>query len=163
MEISFEPITNNNISEALEIYNWYVLNSTATFHIEAIEADELKKMISIGHPKYQSFVVIEADKIIGFCYLSQFRYKEAYDGTAEITLYFHQNATKKGLGKHVLLFLEKLAKQHQIVNLIGVITEENNNSIKLFEKCGYFKAAHLKKVGVKFNKALDVTWYQKEI
>lgn len=163
MEISFEPITNHNISEALAIYNWYVNNSTATFHIEAIEADELKKMISIGHPKYQSFVIIEADKIIGFCYLSQFRYKEAYDRSAEVTLYFNPNHTGKGYGKTVLLFLENLAKQHQIVNLIGVITEENNNSIKLFEKCGFFKAAHLKKVGVKFNRALDVTWYQKEI
>ena len=163
MEISFEPITNNNISEALSIYNWYVLNSTATFHIDAIEADELKKMISIGHPKYQSFVIIADTTIIGFCYLSQFRYKEAYDRTAEVTLYLDQNQTKKGIGKKVLLFLEELAKQQQIVNLIGVITEENQSSIKLFERCGYFKAAHLKKVGVKFGKALDVTWYQKEL
>lgn len=163
MEISFESITNDNISEALSIYNWYVLNSTATFHIDAIEADELKKMISIGHSKYQSFVIIADATIIGFCYLSQFRYKEAYDRTAEVTLYLDPNQTKKGIGKKVLLFLEELAKKHQIVNLIGVITEENQNSIKLFEGCGYFKAAHLKKVGVKFGKALDVTWYQKEL
>ncbi|MDF1672190.1 MAG: GNAT family N-acetyltransferase, partial [Vicingaceae bacterium] len=81
----------------------------------------------------------------------------------EVTLYFHPNHTGKGHGKKVMLFLENLAKQHQIVNLIGVITEENINSVKLFERCGYFIAAHLKKVGVKFDRALDVTWYQKEI
>ena len=110
MEISFEPITNNNISEALSIYNWYVLNSTATFHIDAIEAGELKKMISIGHPKYQSFVIIADTTIIGFCYLSQFRYKEAYDRTAEVTLYLDQNQTKKGIGKKVLLFFGMIKK-----------------------------------------------------
>lgn len=163
MEITFLPITNNNISEVLDIYNWYVLYSTATFHIDAIEADELKKMISIGHSKYQSFAIMKDNKVCGFCYLSQFRYKEAYDRTAEVTLYFHPDYTGKGRGKEVMLFLENLAKQHQIVNLIGVITQENTNSVKLFERCGYFKAAHLKKVGVKFDRALDVTWYQKEI
>ena len=163
MEITFLPITNDNISEVLDIYNSYVLNSTATFHIDTIEADELKRMISMGHSKYQSFAIIEKNRICGFCYLSQFRYKEAYDRTAEVTLYFHPNHTGKGYGKKVMLFLENLAKQHQVVNLIGVITEENINSVKLFEKCGYFKAAHLKKVGVKFDRALDVTWYQKEI
>lgn len=163
MEITFQPITNDNISEVLEIYNWYVLNSTATFHIDAIEADELKKMISMGHYKYQSFAIIEKNKICGFCYLSQFRYKEAYDRTAEVTLYFQHEHTGKGNGKQVLSFLENLAKQHQIVNLIGVITAENTNSVKLFERSGYFKAAHLKQVGVKFNRALDVTWYQKEL
>ena len=163
MEIKFVPITSDNISEVLTIYNWYVLNSTATFHIDAIEADELKKMISIGHPKYQSFAIMDGNKICGFCYLSQFRYKEAYDRTAEVTLYFHHEHTGKGKGKQVLVFLENLAKQHKIVNLIGVITQENTNSVKLFERSGYFKAAHLKKVGVKFDRALDVTWYQKEI
>ncbi len=163
MSIRFEPITKDNITHALAIYNWYVLNSTATFHLEAIPQSELERMVSLGHQKYKSFVIYLADEICGFCYISQFRYKEAYDKSAEVTLYLRQDATGKGIGKTTLAYLEKIAKENGITNVVGVITAENSGSISLFEKAGYFKVGHLKKIGEKFEKALDVVSYQKLI
>ncbi len=163
MSIQFQRITNENIQSALEIYNWYVLNSTATFHLEAVPQEELERMVSIDHSKYQSFLILFEEKVVGFCYLSQFRYKEAYDKSAEITLYLDQNERGKGIGKSTMLYLEGVAKKQDINNLIGVITAENEASIKLFEKENYFKVGHLKNIGIKFGKALDVVSYQKEI
>jgi L-amino acid N-acyltransferase YncA len=163
MSIEFQPITKENISNALEIYNWYVINSTATFHLEAVPEKELERMVSMGHTKYQSFVIIYNNQICGFCYLSQFRYKEAYDKSAEITLYLKQGFLGKGIGKTTLTYLEKIAKENEINNLVAVITEGNDASIILFEKDGYFKIGHLKNIGEKFGKTLDVVSYQKEI
>jgi L-amino acid N-acyltransferase YncA len=163
MSIEFQPITKENISNALEIYNWYVINSTATFHLEAVPEKELERMVSMGHNKYQSFVIIYNNQICGFCYLSQFRYKEAYDKSAEITLYLKQGFLGKGIGKTTLTYLEKIAKENEINNLVAVITEGNDASIILFEKDGYFKIGHLKNIGEKFGKTLDVVSYQKEI
>ena len=163
MAIEFTRLTKQNIGEALDIYNWYVLNSIATFHLEEIPKEELERMVSVGHEKYQSFIILIDSEICGFCYLSQFRYKEAYDKSAEITLYLDKNATGKGIGKTTLNYLENIAKEKGINNLVGVITAENEPSIKLFEKHNYFKVGHLKNIGIKFGKALDVVSYQKEI
>ena len=163
MSIKFQRVTTANISKALTIYNWYVLNSTATFHLEAVDEEELTRMLSIGHPKYQSFIILFNDEVCGFCYLSQFRYKEAYDKSAEITVYLNQNSKGKGIGKTTLSYLENIAKETDINNLIAVITAENAASISLFEKDNYFKVGHLKNIGIKFGKALDVVSYQKEI
>src|SRR5690606_13939366 len=149
--------------EVTHIYNYYVENSTATFHLEPVNEQEMAASLNLGNTKYPSFTILSNNKIIGFCYLGQFRKKEAYDITSELTLYLSNTATQKGVGKIVLDFLETKAKELQIKNLIGVITAENIPSIKLFENCGYFRAAHLKNVGIKFNKALDVFWYQKEL
>lgn len=163
MSIEFIAITKENINQALTIYNWYVLNSTATFHLEAIEQDELERMVSVGHSKYESFLIFYDGKVCGFCYLSQFRYKEAYDKSAEITLYLDGEFTGKGIGKTTISYLESIAKVNKIDNLVAVITANNSGSISLFEKHGYFKVGHLKNIGVKFGKALDVVSYQKEI
>lgn len=163
MSTKFNPITKENIPVALEIYNWYALNSTATFHLEAIPQNELERMVSLGHTKYQSFIIVFENKICGFCYLSQFRHKEAYDKSAEITLYLKQDSTGKGIGKTTLTYLEEIAKKNGINNLVAVITEGNNSSIALFKKDGYSKVGHLKNIGVKFGKTLDVVSYQKEI
>lgn len=163
MKIEFKPLNKENISHALNIYNWYVLNSTATFHLNAVSEEELEQMVSMGHSKYQSYTILFDGKICGFCYLSQFRYKEAYDKSAEITLYLNEKFAGKGIGKTTLSFLETAAKKTGINNLIAVITANNLASIALFEKDGYFKVGHLKNIGEKFGKALDVVSYQKEI
>jgi phosphinothricin acetyltransferase len=163
MSVQFQRVTKENIAKALVIYNWYVLNTTATFHLEEVDQEELERMLSIGHSKYQSFIVSVDNKICGFCYLSQFRHKEAYDQSAEITLYLSQESKGKGLGKITLSYLENIAKENEINNLIAVITADNLVSISLFEKYNYFKVGHLKRIGTKFGKALDVVSYQKEI
>ncbi len=163
MPLEFKPITKDNLTDALDIYNWYVINSTATFHLEAVSKKELERMVSLGHSRYKSYVILFDNEICGFCYISQFRYKEAYDKSAEITLYLNQQSIGKGIGKTTLDFLESEAKENGIDNLIAVITDGNTASIVLFEKQGYFKVGHLKNIGVKFENALDVVSYQKEI
>lgn len=163
MSIQFKRLTKENIIDALAVYNWYILNSTATFHLEAISQGELERMVSLGHSKYQSFAIIFNGEICGFCYLSQFRYKEAYDKSAEITLYLRHGFTGKEIGKTTLAYLENIAKENGINNLVAVITEDNNASIILFEKAEYFKVGHLKNIGEKFGKPLDVVSYQKEV
>ena len=163
MDIEFKPISKENINQALAIYNWYVLNSTATFHLDVIASEELEQMVSIGHYKYRSYLIFHGGEACGFCYLSQFRYKEAYDKSAEITLYLDKEFAGKGIGKKTITCLEKVAKSSGINNLIAVITAHNLVSISLFEKYGYFKVGHLKNIGIKFGKALDVVSYQKEI
>ena len=163
MSIEFKSITKNNIFAALEIYNWYVINSTATFNLEEVKEAAFEKMVSLGHSKYQSFVILTDDEICGFCYIGQFRKKEAYDKSVEVTLYLKQGFTGKGIGKKAITFIEKVAQQNGIKNLVAVITEGNNASIALFEKMGYFKVGHLKNIGEKFGKSLDVVSYQKEI
>jgi L-amino acid N-acyltransferase YncA len=163
MSIEFKPLSKENIADALSIYNWYVLNSTATFHLEAVAQSELERMVSLGHTKYRSFIITLDNEVCGFCYLSQFRYKEAYDKSAEITLYLEQGFLGNGIGKTTINYLENIAKENDINNLVAVITEGNEASIILFEKASYFKVGHLKNIGEKFGETLDVVSYQKEI
>lgn len=163
MNISFVPIDQEHLPEVTAIYNFYVKNSTATFHLEPVTEKEMEATLVLGHPLYKSFVVVAENEIVGFCYLGQFRKKEAYDITAEVTLYIKESFTRKKIGKEILLFMEKTAQDLGLKNLVGVITSENEGSIKLFEQSGYFKCGHLKNIGIKFGRSLDVISYQKEI
>lgn len=163
MKITFKPIKKTDLAKVTAIYNYYVENSTATFHLEQVTEQEMEATLSLNHPIYKSFAILFGDKIVGFCYIGQFRKKEAYDISAEITLYIKHDFTGKKIGVDVLEFMEKVAKEAGIKNLIGVITSENAGSLKLFERCGYFKCGHLKNIGIKFGRALDVISYQKEI
>lgn len=146
-----------------EIYDHYILYSTATYHTDKITIAELKEYILIGHPKYKSFLIRNKDVICGFCYISRFKDRPAYDRTAEVTIYLKPEFTGQKIGTWVLEELGKIAVSNGICVLVGIIGGENDQSIRLFEKCGYEKCAHFRKVGEKFNRILDMVAYQKII
>lgn len=162
-QIKLRELTENDLWIVKEIYNYYIVNSTATFHTEKITIEELKDTIPVDQPKYKSFLVIFNNIVCGYCYISQYKKRQAYDRTAEVTVYLKPNSTGLGIGKQVLLQLEKIAAKSGISVLIGIISGDNISSIALFEKCGYEKCAHFKQVGEKFGKILDVVAYQKTI
>ena len=161
MLIKLTELREDDFGIVKDIYDHYILTSTATFHTNEISIPELKEVIPVGHPIYKSFLIKQGEKVCGYCYISQHKKRQAYDRTAEVTLYLKPDFTGKGIGKEVLFRLEDIAKQNNICVLIGVITGDNFGSIALFEKCGYEKCANFRKVGVKFNRILDVVAYQK--
>jgi phosphinothricin acetyltransferase len=161
MNIELVDLTENDFYIIKEIYDYYIINSTATFHTEMISIDELKDAIPVNHPKYKSFLIKNSNDICGYCYISCYKKRQAYDRTAEITLYLKSEYHGLGIGKQTIEKLEYIAENLGIKVLIGIISEENKPSIKLFENCGYEKCAHFKKVGEKFNRILDVVAYQK--
>ncbi|SFK32022.1 GNAT family N-acetyltransferase [Proteiniphilum acetatigenes] len=163
MNLKLIDLKERDFGLVKEIYDHYILNSTATFHTDFISIDELKSVILIAHPKYRSFLIDYEGETCGYCYISQFKKRQAYDRTAEVTIYLKPEYSGKGIGKETLKLLEPVAKSNGISVLMRVITGENRASIGLFEKCGYEKCAHFKKVGGKFDRLLDVVAYQKII
>lgn len=153
----------NDISFIAEVYNYYVLNSTATFHTQPASIRYLESVLPFNHKIYETFLVKVNQAKVGFCYLGNFKPREAYDRSSEISIYLLTSAQGKGVGQKVLAFLEETAKQRGLKNLIGVITAENKASICLFKRYGYIKVGHLKNIGEKFGRVLDVVTYQKEI
>ncbi|HTX88379.1 MAG TPA: GNAT family N-acetyltransferase [Bacteroidales bacterium] len=144
-----------------EIYDYYILHSTASFFTEKVTTEELKSFILIGHPVYRSFMIHSDGEVCGFCYFSPFNKRQAYRHTAEVTLYLKQGFTGKGIGKEVLRRMEEMSAGLGIFVLIAVIAAENKPSIALFEQCGFERCAHYRKVGVKFNRIQDVYAYEK--
>ena len=163
MKIELIDLQEQDFEFVKAIYDWYILNSTATFHTEPITINELKGIIPVGHQLYKSFIIRYDDEVCGYCYISRYKPRQAYDRTAEITIYLKPECKGRGIGKETMKRLESIAGEKGIAVLLGIITGENEISIRLFEKCGYEKCAHYRQVGEKFDRLLDVVAYQKII
>jgi phosphinothricin acetyltransferase len=163
MNLVFKELTEQDLPEVKNIYDWYIENSTATFHTEPISIDQLKEFIYIGHPLYNAYIIYLDKEIAGYCYLTNYKKRQAYDRTAEVTLYLKPDFCRKGIGQVSLDFLQGKANENGLKNLIGIISGDNSGSIALFSKAGFTKCAHFKNVGEKFGKLLDIVAFQKEI
>jgi phosphinothricin acetyltransferase len=163
MNIQFLALKDSDFPEVKRIYDWYIANSTATFHTEPIAISELKEFIYVDHSRYKAYLIKLDGQIAGYCYFTYYKKRQAYDRTAEITLYLDHEQRGKGIGKTAIRFLENNARELGLKNLLAIITGDNSASISLFSNAGYTKCADFKNVGEKFGKILDVVGYQKEL
>jgi L-amino acid N-acyltransferase YncA len=142
-----------------EIYNYYIHNTSITFETESVTTEEIasrmKKYKQIG----DYLVYEEAGVLIGYCYVSRFRERKAYENTVESTIYLKHESEGKGVGFHLYseLLTRVSAKYHVIVAGIAL---PNEASIRLHEKCGFKKIGHFSEVGRKFEKWIDVGFWQ---
>ena len=142
------------------IYNYYVDHSIVTFDINHSSIERFKDKITTTIKRFP-WIVYEIDgEILGYAHGSEWKAKDGYKYTTETTIYLKENAIQKRLG--TILYTE-LIQQLKALNfhaLIGCITLPNDASIALHEKLGFEKTAHFNEVGYKFEKWIDVGYWE---
>lgn len=155
MEIIIRPYQIEDAVAIVEILNYYILNSTALYDYN-IRTTEQQQAIFDEKLK-KSFPVIVAtidEKVVGFGYYSEFRFREAYKFTVEHSVYVAPNQHGKGLGKIILQSLIDLAKQQKLHTMVAVIDAENQNSISFHEQFGFETVGNIRESGFKFDRWL---------
>lgn len=148
--------------DIVDIYNHYILHSHATFELKPIEA---KEMISRIHNVQEQFglpwfVLEEGSKVVGYAYATQWKARPAYSKTTETSIYLHANSGGKGYGKKLYGQLINELKSLGYHAIIGGMSLPNESSRLLHEKLGFQKIAHFKEVGYKFDRWIDVGYWE---
>ncbi len=156
-------IKSGDVGAVTEIYNYYILNSTATFEEEPLSVADFDKRVGRISAKYPFLVAEDGGKIIGYAYVCEFNERSAYRFTADLSIYTDKNSRHIGIGGKLLEKIEKKAAAQGIKSLISLITGENLASVKFHENHGFKRCGTLNSVGVKFGRELDVFYYQKEL
>lgn len=159
--IEFIEAEEKDLNTLLDIYNYYIENTTAIFDLDKITPEEFRSRVFLENSKYKTFLIYIDNELTGFCFLTQFREKAAYDKTAEVGLYLKTRFTGRGLGTEIVNYMEKAARENQFEVLIASVSGENIPSVKLFRKLGYDQCAHYRGIAIKFGRKVDIIDFQK--
>ena len=162
--ITLRPVAETDAETIARIYNHYVTETTVSFETEALSTDEMLQRIRMIYAKYPYFVAEEEGRVVGYCYVHQWKERAAYCHTLEVTIYLEPEHTERGLGRIMMEhLLDACRKMPDCKNLIACITEENHESLEFHKRMGFEKVSHFKKVGYKFGKWLDVVDMEYEL
>ena len=158
MEIRSAKLTD--AEQIAEIYNYYILNTHHTFEIEPLSAEEMKRRVGEVSGEYPYLVAETDGEIQGYIYAAQFRLREAYKHSVEVSIYVRNQAKQKGIGSELYKrFLEEL-KETDIHTIIAGISLPNEASVKFHEKLGFEKVGHFREVGYKLGRWVDVGFWE---
>ena len=160
-EIRFEELHEEHLPAVLDLYNYYVQKTICTFHTEPLTQSKFRELVFFDSPRYRTFVALDGNELCGYVLLTQHKKREAYNETAEVTLYLKPEHIGKGIGSQALEYIEAFARNAGLRVLVATICGENDRSIRVFERNGFQKCAHYREIGRKFGQLLDVVAYQK--
>jgi len=144
------------------IYNDAVLNTTAIWNEAVVDEANRKNWwedrIRAGYPV---LVAVDDDgEVVGYASFGDWRAWDGYRHTVEHSVYVRNDQRGKGVGAALMRILIERARGCGKHVMVAGIEAENVASIRLHEKLGFEKTGHLKEVGAKFGRWLDLAFLQ---
>lgn len=161
MNLIIRHATERDVEGILEIFNHALIHTTAIYSYEPYSLQKMRDWFNekkrLKEPLY---VAISNDKVAGYVTYGEFRKRPAYKYTVEHSIYVHKNFRKQGIANMLMEKIIAVAEENGIHSLMGGIDAENEVSILFHKKFGFKEVGHIREVGFKFNRWLDLKFMQ---
>lgn len=159
--IEVRPAAREDLRAINDVYNYYVVNSTATFDTEPRTLEERHSWFEEHGNRYPVLVAEAAGEVVGWASLSRFHSRPAYGSTVEDSVYVRDERRGSGIGTQLLERLLEEAQKREYHSVMALIGDSGNEaSIRLHARLGFQHVGVEREVGYKFNRWLDVVLMQ---
>ncbi len=157
--LTIRPATTDDARTLLAIYRPIVLNTTISFELEPPTLNQFQQRIEKALTNY-AWLVAEIDgRPTGYAYGTEHRSRGAYQYAVETSAYVHPNFYRQGIGKILYKKLLSNLAQKGYCNAYAGIALPNEASIALHKRVGFEYIGTFPKVGRKFGRWHDVSWW----
>lgn len=154
------PVTPRDAAAICAIYNPYVRDTVISFEQTPVSEAEMAQRIRDTTALYPWLVADVDAKVVAYAYATRWRTRAAYDATLESTIYVDTAFTGRGIARPLYGALLRELKSRGVHAVVGCIALPNAASVALHERCGFVKVAHFPQVGRKFERWVDVGFWQ---
>lgn len=155
------PASLADVPAILDIYNWAVFNTAATYDYEPHTlAQRIEWFSAHQRDAYPVWVAEANGQVVGWSSLSRYKERVGYRFTAEDSIYIAPAFHGQGLSKRLLPPLLDAARAMNLHVIVAGVDSENEASLRLHTRFGFEQVARFKQVGYKFGRWLDVIYLE---
>ena len=156
IEIQIDIATKQDLNRIVEIYNWAIENTSATFDTDSKTIQSQLGWFESHDEKHPVIVARENGRVLAWGSISPWSDRCAYSGTGEISFYVDPDFHRKGIGFNILKRLIEIGKEKNFRTLVSRIAGKSEASVHLHKKLGFSNIGTMKNVGKKFDEIIDV-------
>jgi phosphinothricin acetyltransferase len=154
------PATPADAQALADLYNPYIRETTITFEEEAVTAAEMAARLAKVVETHPWLVWEEGGRVLGYAYASAWRARAAYRHSAETAIYVAMGHHGKGIGTALYRALLDELRARGFHLVLGGLALPNAASVRLHEALGFTKAGHMREAGRKFDRWIDVGFWE---
>lgn len=155
MNLSIRKASEEDLEIILSIYNQGIADRIATLESEEKDYTYIRKWFDEHQGRYEVLVAALEDDIIGWASLNRYSNRSAYDGVADLSIYFDRSHRGKGIGKALLEMLEEVALAQQFHKILLFTFPFNGQGQGLYRKGGYREIGVFQNQGILDGKYVD--------
>jgi phosphinothricin acetyltransferase len=159
--IEVHPAQESDMSACAAIVNYFIESTTFNFRTRPQSPEEWRDDWKLLSDRYPWLVAQDDGGIVGLAYAGPWKVRNAYDWSAESTVYVANGQHRRGIGRLLYDRLLGTLDAQGYRSTIGVIGLPNPASAALHEACGFRHAGTLKAVGFKHGLWCDVGFWQR--
>jgi L-amino acid N-acyltransferase len=160
--MDIRPATLDDLPGITAIYNDVLATSTAIYSEMASTLEVRRAWLEARWEQgYPVLVAVEGGDVLGFSSFGDFRSWPGYRYTVEHTVHVHAARRRAGIGSALVSALLPPARALGKHAILGAIDADNAPSIRVHERLGFARVAHLPEVGRKFGRWLDLVLMQR--
>lgn len=161
-DITIRNARRQDAQAIADIYNHYVKTSIMTFEEEPLTSQDMGPRIEAVQCASLPWFIAEAGQhILGYAYATPWKARSAYRFSVETSVYMDFAHTGRGTGSLLYGRLLAALQNGRTHVAIAGISLPNEASIALHVKFGVRKVAHFPEVGFKFDRWIDVGYWQR--
>lgn len=165
MTVEIRPLQENDLPALCELYNYYILETPATFDIAPKPVTWWQDWFETltTSERYHALAATEGETLLGVAWSAPLREKLAYQTSILTSIYLSDKACGRGIGPDLYRSLFTAHDGSKIHKIFAAITQPNERSNRLHEKLGFEEEGLLKEVGNKFGQFWDVRWMARKV
>lgn len=144
-----------------QIYNHFILHSTATFEEAPVAPEDMAQRIASVCARLPFLVAEVDDGLAGYAYAAPWKARSAYRHTVESSVYIGPGYAGMGLGTRLYQALLHDLRGRGVHAVLAGIVLPNDASVALHEAFGFAPAGRMREVGRKFDQWLDVGYWER--
>ncbi|MDX6300166.1 MAG: hypothetical protein QOF53_1380 [Nocardioidaceae bacterium] len=161
-DVTIRPAAEDDLGDIAAIYNHEIANSIATFDLEPPTLEYWHQRLVGQHPGDHLLVAVDSDEdVVGYAYSWSYRPRPAYGLTRETSIYLDPSVRGRGIGRLLYPVLLDTMAASGVHTAVALVALPNPSSAALHRACGFEHVGTMREVGFKFEKWVDVEWYQK--
>lgn len=153
--------TDADLDAVAAIYAHEVATGYATFDTEPPPRSRWEAKLASTHPGDHFLVAVQGGRVMGFAYSGPYRERGAYTNTRETTIYLAPEAAGHGLGRRLYDDLLARLDAAGVRTVLAGVALPNDASEGLHRACGFERLGVMREVGRKFDRWIDVAWWQR--
>jgi len=161
--VSVRFADSSDAAAVARIVNHYIARSTANFRTEPQSAAEWEREIEAYGSRYPWLAAEFDGELVGLAYAKPWNARQAYDWTAEATVYVAEGQRGRRVGSTLYGELLKRLEAQGFRSVMAQVTSPNAGSEALHEAFGFKLLGTIEAAGYKHGEWRDVGIWQKTL
>jgi len=164
-ELQVDEASLEDAGAITEIYSHYVLESTASFETEPLDAQQMADRMKAGMAAGYPWLVVRDSQgeVLGFAYAQRYGPRQGYAYSCETTIYVSSHCVGRGVGTMLLNALIGACEARGYRQAFAIIAASEPASVVLHARAGYLPVGTLTGAGWKHGQWIDVFMMQRQL